>query len=134
MRRRNFLKCIACGLSGFAAGGGLVAGGFRYGLISDNRCAGLPHALSGLHDARFLRALPELSIAQLLVRLEAAGAYSRGCFDVARLSEDAERHEVRAFDGFYYTEPELALYALIARFGAEREAAVPAGAIGGEGG
>ena len=119
MRRRNFLKYLACGLSGAAIGGAFAIGIFRYGSFNDSRCAGLPRALNSLRDERFLRALPEISIDQLLVRLEEAGVYSQGCFNVAALSEHVETHKVLAFDGFYYTEPELALYALVARLGGD---------------
>ena len=115
MKRRNLLKYLACGFAGFAAGGGLVAGVHHYlASVAPDRI-GLPQSLMDLADARFLRAMPDISIDTLLVRLEEAGVFSQGHFNIDRVARDSEFHQLVEFDGFYYTEPELALYTLIAR-------------------
>ena len=115
MKRRNMLKYLACGLAGFTAGGGLVAGiHWRLASRAPDRIT-LPQSLSDLADERFLRAMPDVSIDTLLARLEEAEIYSQGYFSVDRIATDSESHQLVEFDGFYYTEPELALYTLIAR-------------------
>ena len=116
MQRRDLLLHLAFGLGGFAAGGGLVAGLHRYRELAAPACIVLPESLAALADGRFREALPEAGTDALLARLEAAGVFSQGCFDLGKLAQDAESHPLVEFGGFQYTEPELALYALIARF------------------
>ena len=117
MNRRDLLKYLGCAMAGFAAGGGVVAAVHRYG---DYTYAALPPPLAALADDRFVMALPDMSAADLLAGLERVGVFRSGLFsgqhfDVAKLAVDSESHRLVEWDGFHYTEPELMLYAYVAR-------------------
>ena len=116
MQRRDLLMHLAFGLAGLATGGGLVAGFHRYRNLARTARMALPESLAALADARFLNAMPELDAGALLARLEEVGVFSQGRFDLDKLAQDSEAHPLVEFGGFLYTEPELALYALIARY------------------
>ena len=104
-----------------SAGGGLA------GFPGGRKRPALPATLADLYDARFVAALPQISLEDVAARLVArgilVGATDEGWpseppqwrLDVARVGANAADDALIEFDRSLYTETELLLYAFAAR-------------------
>ena len=107
MNRRGFLAH-----AGFAAGGSICCG---VPCEQDVRYAQLPEDIQALYRPDFAKALPDLSLEDLIEELCARGVYAEGEFHVGRIRKNAAGDPLKAFGKFLYTESELLLYAMVAR-------------------
>lgn len=124
-----------------SAGGGLA------GFPGGRKRPALPAALADLYDARFVAALPQISLEDVAVRLVARGVLVGATsedwpserpqwrLDVARVGANAADDALIEFDRSLYTETELLLYAFVARLRPEAASGwhplAPGGAAGG---
>ena len=124
-----------------SAGGGLA------GFPGGRKRPALPAALADLYDARFVAALPQISLADIAARLMArsvlVGATGEDRpferpqwrLDDDRVGANAADDTLVEFDRSLYTETELLLYAFVARLHSKaacgRDALAPGDAAGG---
>ena len=75
----------------------------------------LPENVKSLYQEDFARALPDLSLEDLVAELSRRGIYKRWGFHVSQIRVNAASDSLVEFDDFLYTESELLLYAMVAR-------------------
>ena len=75
----------------------------------------LPEDVKALYQEDFARALPALSLEDLIAELSRRGIYKRWGFHVNQIRANAVSDSLVEFDNFLYTESELLLYAMVAR-------------------
>ena len=75
----------------------------------------LPENIKSLYDQDFVRAMPALSLEDLVAELSRRGVYKRWGFHVSQIRVNAASDSLVEFDNFLYTESELLLYAMVAR-------------------
>ena len=74
-----------------------------------------PENIKSLHYEYFARALPDLSLNDLLSELIRRDIYKNGVFDIHQIRLNAKGDPLVEFENFLYTESELLLYAMVAR-------------------
>ena len=74
-----------------------------------------PENIKSLHYEYFARALPDLSLNDLLSELIRRDIYKNGIFDIHQIRLNAIDDPLVEFENFLYTESELLLYAMVAR-------------------
>ena len=74
-----------------------------------------PENIKSLHYEYFARALPDLSLNDLLSELIRRDIYKNGIFDIHQIRLNAIDDPLVEFENFLYTESELLLYAIVAR-------------------
>lgn len=121
MTRRLFLTCSGLGAAVVLGGAWFHALGTRRGLSYSE----LPQHIKALYRQDFARALPALSLDDLLAELGDLGVYRRGGFHISHVRVNAADDPLIEFDGFLYTKSELLLYAAVARLHSRTEAELP---------
>ena len=75
----------------------------------------LPEDVKALYQEDFARALPALSLEDLIAELSRRDVYKRGSFHASQIRVNANSDSLVEFDNFLYTESELLLYVMVAR-------------------
>ena len=115
MNRRLFLKMCS------GIGAALVVGSAWINLFNQFwkveilLYSELPENIKSLYHQDFSRALPDLSLKDLLSELIRRDIYKNGVFHIQQIRFNAIDEPLVEFENFLYTESELLLYAMVAR-------------------
>ena len=122
MNRRRFLLSLTT-LCALLPGGGVpvLARHSRFHCGRIVSYSDLPADLRALYSPDFVRAFPGLTLDGLIEALCARHVLARGKIDAARVRDNAADDPLVEFDGFFWTESELMLYALVARLRGKQE-------------
>jgi hypothetical protein len=119
MNRRSFLKFTSIGA--VLLGGGVLLSESFSKSISDVSFQNLPVNIQALYSQEYMKALPDLSLEDLIVKLSEKGIYKQGMFNISQVQTNSNDDSILKFNGFYYTQSELFLYSIVARLHAENE-------------
>ena len=113
MKRRRLFTALTGAVVGTLTAGAWFVVRERSASLS---FSALPESMKALHDASFADAYPSTSLEDLLDKLEQRNVYGQRKFHVSQIRSNATSDSLIEFDGFLYTESELLLYAIIARW------------------
>ena len=115
MNRHLFLKvCSSLGAT-FVAGSAWINLFHQFWRPKILFYSELPENVKALQHGHFARALPNLSLNDILSELIRRDIYNNGAFDIHQIRLNAKGDPLAEFDNFLYTESELLLYAMIDR-------------------
>jgi hypothetical protein len=113
MNRRSFLKFFAIG-AGLLGSGACISESLTES-IDGLAYPSLPLNIQTLYAQGFSKALPTLSLEDLVLKLREKGVYKQGEFNASQIQANASEDLILTFNNSYYTQSELLLYAVVAR-------------------